>query len=99
MQQKIIFNDFFTIGKKYISTGFSQWIDNGIHSVSDILNENGTFQSKDSLENKFNIVINNLQYNQILSSVAFRLKSISDKDSISKLNVPDLCLTNLKKSI
>ena len=29
-----------------------------------------TFQSKDSLENKFNIKINNLQYNQIVSSVA-----------------------------
>ena len=67
MQQPIFFKDFFIIGKKYISTGFSQWINNDIHSVSDILKKNGTFQGKGSLENKFNIVINNLQYNQIVS--------------------------------
>ena len=29
--------------------------------------------------------------------MAFRLKSISNKESVSKINVPDLCLTNLKK--
>ena len=40
MQQPIFFDDFFTIGKKYISTVFSQWIDNGIHNVGDILNKN-----------------------------------------------------------
>ena len=97
LQQPIFFNNFFTIGKKYISTGFRQWFDNGIHRVSDILNQNSTFQGKDSLENKFNIEINNLQYNQIRSSVAFSLKSISNKESVSKINVPDLCLTNFKK--
>ena len=73
MSQPIFYNDFFTINGKYMLHGFSDWITNGILRGSDIVNTDGSFCSKNSLQTKHGLTVSDMQYNQIISVLNSKL--------------------------
>ena len=76
MSQPIIYNDLFAINSKYISSVFPEWIAKGILRVSDIVNPDGSFCSKNNLQTKHGLIVSDIQYNQVISVLNSKLKSL-----------------------
>ena len=55
------------INKKEIL--YKEWLDSGIITLHDILQENGEFRSKQSLEQEFGIDIDIMKYNGLKSAI------------------------------
>jgi hypothetical protein len=79
------------ISKKEIL--YKEWLDNGIITLHDILQENGDFRTKQSLEQEFHINIDVMKYNGLKSAIPDKWKRCVKtmkikKDVISNLEQP-----------
>ena len=82
-----------------ISHGFSEWITNGILRVSDIVNTDCSFCSKNSLQTKHGLTVSDMQYNQIINVLNSKLKSLPKNvlDSLVLISLPEQCCTDIRK--
>ena len=65
---------------------FLSWHNSGIRKVVDIIDQNGNFMTKDSIENKYGVEIDIMRYNSIKASLPREWKSKITKDAMSKFN-------------
>jgi len=70
---------------------WKRWAENGIHYIQDILNENGKFLTFEEFNQKYNMLVNFLNFFQILASIPPNLKSKAASTLRPENSVLDNC--------
>ena len=66
-KQKILLNSYIRIGNKPVF--WASWCDKGLNFVGQLFNEDGELFTKQEVEQKFDIVINHLQWNSLITAI------------------------------
>ncbi len=76
-KQYLWWNDKIKVGNK--SVKYANWEERGVRFVNDLLNDNGTFMSKDEFEGLYNVRTNTVQYYGIIRAIKsnFNLKDLN----------------------
>ena len=80
-QQPLWFNSNIVVGRRPVF--YKQWWDSSIRYISDICSLNGTIMTKVELENRFDIVVDQMTYNRIVSAVPNEWRQIIKNQSVT----------------
>ena len=96
LYETLFHNDLLTIDKKPISDEFTEWIATGMSKASDLVSEDGHFLSKSDLETKYGTQFDHMRYNQIISTVCSKKRSLNSKHvSTYQSLIPRHCFAKL----
>ena len=96
--EPLFYNDLILIGKKAITTEYNDLAVVGVNKVQDIVNEDGSFLSKQSIETKFGVSLDLLRYNKLVSCMKSKISLLPKRSNVNLLlNIPNLCIENIGK--
>ena len=87
-----------TIGISAINNEYSDLAAGSINRVQHIVNEDGTFLNKHSIEAQCGICLDQLRYDKLVSYLKDKIKMIHKRFNTNPHpNIPKLCLKNISK--
>ena len=104
LQQNIWKNSSICIGNDVIYKNYKDWVNAGITSIKDIFNStNCSFMKREELERIYNINISVMKYNQIISAIPRKWKTLLQTPSLTNVvssdRTPYKCFSNIQLKI
>ena len=95
--EPLFYNDLLQIGKSAITTEYNDLAAVGVNKIQDIVNEDGSFLSKQSIETKFGVSLDLLRYHKLGSCLKAKMNLLPKRSNVNRLNIPSLCIENIGK--